>query len=148
MKLEVIFGIILILIFLIIVMRPLLEKLLVRTIHRWVMGKMEDNMRRMAGMPTRKEEKMAQKRARRREKGGATRFRRAAEGSRNASRRRRPRSTVALLKGFAEDVEFIEIKDYSADTPIGAEASRSKQEVVVEEQIVDVEFIEIKQKHS
>ena len=110
---SVVFGIILVILFLVIMLGPILRRLFVPMIHRWIMGKMEDKVRRMAGMPTRKEERMARKQARRRENGGAARFRKAAEKSRARNRQRQPHSTIGLLNSLAEDVEFTEIREYS-----------------------------------
>lgn len=141
-------GILLVIIFLLIVMRPWLQRVLGPWLQRWALGKMEDRMRRMAGMPTRKEEKKARRQAARRESGGAARFRRAASGSRahTARSRRAPQSTVDMLQTFAEDVEFTEVKSYSSEIEIGANSPSGgrKGRVVVEEQIEDAEYIEIK----
>lgn len=141
-KIEIIFGIFLVIAFLLIVMAPLLRRIFAPMIQRWVMGKVEDRVRRMAGMPTRKEEKEAQKRARKRERKGAEGFRRAAGRSREAVRR--PRSTVGLLSGLAEDVEFTEIREFSRHIEIGEEKGGKNPKIVVEEQIEDAVYTEIK----
>lgn len=138
---ETAFGVILVILFLIIVMRPALQRWLGPMFQRWAMGKMEDNMRRMAGMPTRKEERKARKRARKREKSGAESFRRAAGAGRRASA---PRNAEINLQEYAEDVEFTEVKTFSQEIEIGVSEEGGKQKIVVEEQIEDAEYVEIK----
>lgn len=138
---EIAFGIVCVLLFLMVAVGPLLMRWFRPLLQRWAMGKMEDQMRRMAGMPTRREEKKARRRAGRDRK-AAERFRSAAAGARayGASRRRR-RSTVGLLRYVAEDVEFTEIKEYSSD-PVAPE--RKAPAYREEEQIEDAEYTEIK----
>lgn len=134
---DIAFGILCIVLFLLLVFRPVLQRWLQPLIHRWAMGKMEDQMRRMAGMPTRKEERKARKR---REAAGRT-----AGNPWRSARRRTVRSTVGMLRYIAEDVEFTEIKDYSPDLPIGSGQDKRKEvRYKVEEQIEDVEYKEIK----
>ena len=139
---DVFFGVILVLVFLFIVMRPMLQRWFGPALQRWIMGKWEDRMRRMAGMPTRKEERQAQKRARRRQKSGAENFRRAASGSRR-SHQSPGRAVGSTLQQFAEDVEFTEVKSFSQEINIGVSQEQGKERVVVEEQIEDAEYIEI-----
>ena len=139
---ETAFGVILVILFLIIVMRPVLQRWFGPMFQRWAMGKMEDSMRRMAGMPTRKEERKARKRAGKREKRGAENFRRAAAGKRKGGTP--GRASVSPLQSYAEDVEFTEIRSFSQDVKIGVAEEDGKEKIIVEEQIEDVEFIEIK----
>ena len=138
---EIFFGIIIVVIFLMMVLGPALRRLLGPVFQKWVLGKMEDNMRRMAGMPTRKEEKKARKRAQKRAKSGAEEFRKAAAGSRG---RNRTGSASSALQSCAEDVEYTEIKTYSAEVDIATDPTTGKEKIVIEEQIEDAEFIEIK----
>lgn len=140
---ENFFGILLVILFLLIVMRPMLQRWVGPMLHRWAMGKWEDNMRRMAGMPTRKEERKARKRARKREKSGAEAFRRAAGGSRTSSRSA-GYTGADTLQAYAEDVEFTEVKAFSREVKIGVTESGGKEKIIVEEQIEDAEYIEIK----
>ena len=140
---DIAFGIILVIIFLLIVAGPLLWRLLGGPLSRWMAGKMEDRFRNMMGMPTRKEEKKARKRAAKREKDGAEAFRKAAAG------RRQPGSSYGSmehsgLQSYAEDVEFTEVKNFSEEINIGVAAKSHKEKVVIEEQIEDADFIEIK----
>lgn len=143
---ETAFGIILVILFLIIVMRPVLQRWFGPMFQRWAMGKMEDNMRRMAGMPTRKEERKAQKRAARRQKSGAENFRRAAGGRRRGAAP--GRAVGSRLQSYAEDVEFTEIRSFSREVNIGVSREDGRDRVVIEEQIEDVEFTEIKSPSS
>ena len=139
---DVFFGILLVIVFLLIVMRPALQRWFGPMLQRWAIGKMEDNMRRMAGMPTRKEERKARKRAAKREQSGAENFRRAATGSRQ--RAARGQAVGSSLQEYAEDVEFTEVKAFSQEVKIGVSETDGKEKIVVEEQVEDVEFVEIK----
>lgn len=130
MTVENVFGVILIIIFLLLVMRPMLQRWFGPMLQRWAMGKMEDRIRRMAGMPTRKEEARQRK----------ARSRREASGRRTKA----AFSTVRLLRTVAEDVEFTEIKEFSADPETGRPAGRHTVRYKVEEQIEDAEYVEIK----
>ena len=143
---DVVFGVILVIIFLFIVMGPMLQRMFGPMLQRWMMGKMEDRFRRMAGMPTRKEEKKARKQAERRQRQGAERFRRAAGGRRAsaASAARGRSSSVEMLQAFAEDVEFTEIKEYSAEVKIGKDSASATETYTVEEQVEDAEYVEVK----
>lgn len=141
---EQLFGILLVIIFLLIVMRPMLQRWLGPALQRWMFGKMEDRMRRMAGMPTRKEERKARKQAQKREKKGAEGFRRAAEGKRTSASSTSYGGHPSDLQTYAEDVEFTEIKTFSADIKIGTTDTDSKETTGIEQQIEDVEFTEIK----
>lgn len=136
---DTFFGVILVIIFLLIVMRPMLHRWFAPMFQRWALGKMEDNMRRMAGMPTRKEERKARKHARQREKAGAENFRRAAGG-----RRRTGPGQPPSLQEYAEDVEFTEVKTFSQNIDIGSTEEKHNEQITEEEQIEDAEFVEIK----
>lgn len=137
------FGIILVVLFLLIVMRPVLQRWFGPMLQRWAIGKMEDRMRRMAGMPTRKEERKARRQARKREQQGAENFRRAA-GGRRAGRQQGRSAVGSTLQSYAEDVEFTEIKAHSHEINIGVSEKDGTERIVVEEQIEDVEFTEIR----
>lgn len=138
---ENLFGIILVIIFLLIVMRPWLQRWLGPWLQRWMMGKVEDRMRRMAGMPTRKEERRARRQARRREERGAERFRQAAAGRR--SQKDSP-GAREVLQDYAEDVEYVEVKNYSAEIEIATDPKSGQRKVTVEEQVEDAVYEEIK----
>lgn len=99
----------------------------------------EDAMRRMMGMPSRKEEK----RRRREAAAGGTSAR--GERKRGASSRQRrhqtPRqSAAALLRSVAVDVEYSETVEFG-ETEIGG---GSTTKTVYEEQVSDVQYTEYK----
>ena len=97
------FATLLILLFLLYFLGPLLRRFVMPLFQRWMMGKMEDNMRRMAGMPTRKEEKKARKK----NSGGRRNVSREWE---EAVKRSKKENAVDYMRSYAEDVEFEEIK--------------------------------------
>ena len=136
---ETFFGV-LVVVFLIIIffghwLRPLLS--------RWIMGRMEDRFRRMAGMPTRKEEKKMRKEAAKKERKGTA----SAAGRRSASNAG-CRNEPIIPKDYPEDVEFVEIKSHSEETVVRStyDADGNLEDIEVEEQIEDVEYTEIKTK--
>lgn len=102
----------------------------------------EDFMRRMMGMPSRKEEK------RRSRESGRTSG--AASGGKGRKRRRRNGSPSErpseILSSVATDVEYTEIREFQS-TRI-AEGREGATRVVTEEQVSDVEYIEIKEKRK
>lgn len=111
-------------------------------ISRWLRGLMarrtEDFLRRMAGMPTRKEEERARKR---REKEKARR------GADSSARRNSPdagREVVNEMKEYAEDVEFTEVKQYSSEEIITKDETSGQTRIYKESQVSDAEYIEIK----
>ena len=105
----------------------------------------EDMMRRMMGMPSRKEER---RKAKRQSAGdGFSRTRTGSAGSAgNAHRRHRPPTAdaAAILKSVAEDVEFTEIREFESTTI--ADERKGEQRIYREEQVTDAEFTEIKDK--
>lgn len=103
------FETLLIIIIVIFALGPLFRRWLGPLLSRWMMGKFEDRMRRMAGMPTRKEEKKARKKARSRRRGGHPGRARVADEWEDAVRSRRP-NPADFMRSYAEDVEFEEIK--------------------------------------
>lgn len=126
--------------FIIVVLVFVLWPVVREPVSRWFSGFMarrtEDMMRRMMGMPSRKEERRRQKENQRRkssfERGGGDRA-----NSNSASRH-----TVELMKSVAVDVEYIEIKEFESKTII--EENSDGTRIVLEEQISDVEFTEIR----
>lgn len=140
---ENLFGIILVIVFLLIVAGPMLSRFFGPMLQRWLMGKMEDRMRRMAGMPTRKEERRARRRERSRRASGASRFARAAAGRRATASddfERRRASAADALRSYAEDVEFIEVKSYSEEVTISASHTKDSKKFKIEEQVEDADF--------
>ena len=126
-------------IILLVILWPAIMRAVAPYIQNWIMGRVEDRFRKMAGMPTRKEEKRA---AKQRAKNGG----RAAEAFRKASRSSRgahgPHDPI-IPKEYAEDVDFVEIKTFS-HTEVVAESKDGNEQLVYESQVEDVEFIEIK----
>ena len=132
---EVFFGILLVTVLVFAVFGPLIGRVLGPLLQKWAMGKMEDNIRRMAGMPTRKEEKKARKRAG--NQGGRTSGRARRVWSEPGAPRKQE-SVFTYIRAFAEDVEFTEIKEFSH------ESKTSEIRYKVEQQVEDVEFTETK----
>ena len=139
---ETFFGILLIIFLVIVLFRPWLNRWLGPALQRWAMHRMEDQMRRMAGMPSRKEEKKRRKAARK--ENGASGRRTAAGGTRmnTTSGRHEP----IIPPDYPEDVEFVEIKSYSEETVVTTETSSDGKttRIKVESQIEDAEFEEIR----
>lgn len=99
----------------------------------------EDAMRRMMGMPSRKEEK----RRRREAAAGGTSARGERKSGASSYQRRHsaPRqSAAALLRSVAVDVEYSEIVEFN-ETEIG---DRFTTKIVYEEQVSDVQYTEYK----
>lgn len=110
-------------------------------IVKWLRGYMarraEDMMRRMAGMPPRKEEerrRREQNRERRSERKRREAERRAEEGLRS-------------MREYAEDVEFTEVREFSESTIIDQEES-GKRRVYSESQVSDAEYTEIRERNE
>ena len=113
-------------------------------ITKWVKGFMsrraEDAIRRMMGMPSRKEEQRRRKESERKQASTSQRNKRtAAAQEREADRREAVRS----MKENAVDVEYTEYKEYS-QTEISVENADGKTRIYTESQVTDAEFGEIK----
>lgn len=128
--LAVLFIIFLVLMILGPMLRPFLEK--------WMMGKFEDRMRRMMGMPTRKQERKGRRQASTADREWASWFRQG-----GGSRRQPSPTGVDFLRMYAVDVEFTEIKGPRLETP-SAEKDRSASGIREEQQVEDAEFEEIR----
>lgn len=124
-------GIFLIILIVIILLWPQISRFL----QRMAMRKMEDMVRKAAGQPTRKEEERRRKQERRAESRG--------ERSDFYGQRRTRRHPARLLQLVAVDVEFVEIKSYSAST-LDIDPEGRQRSVIIEEQISDVEYTEIR----
>lgn len=110
-----------------------------RYLQRFMAHRAEDMVRRMAGMPSRKEEKRRRKEEQKRNAstgGGSARARTSADEAEG----------VRAMREYAEDVTFTEIKEYSSETIIGEDASGKTRRIYREEQVSDVEYVEIKVK--
>lgn len=105
-------------------------------IMRWIQGFMarraEDMVRRMAGMPSRGEEKRAEKR-----NAEKKRKQRKAEES-----EREHKQAMSNMRTVAEDVEYTEVREFESRTTYTESADGKR--VVVEEQVSDAEYTEIK----
>ncbi len=101
------------------------------------MNRAEDFVRSQVGAPSRKEEKRARRNEEKRTK------------YRYSSTRHRP-SHIPFPKEYAEDVEFTEYKEFSQTVITGTpgktkfKQSSFSKTTVIESQIEDVEFIELK----
>ncbi len=99
----------------------------------------EDAVRRMMGMPSRKEERKARKRAGR-ERQAADNVYNSGQSGRSYSHTNEP----IIPKEYAEDVEFVEIRDYSYTRTIRSDASG--QTIYHESQVEEAQIIEITDK--
>ncbi|MCH5214256.1 MAG: hypothetical protein J1E97_03615 [Muribaculaceae bacterium] len=133
-----VFGILIVVIFFLVVIWPLVRRTLGPAFQRWMLGRMEDGMRRMAGMPTRKQERKAAKKRARAKGGERERVRTGAKSPEAYP------SAASFLRTYAEDVEYIEVKSYSETRVIGDTVETYSHTVIVEEQVEDVDFEEIK----
>ena len=136
------FGIIFVIIILLFALGPLLRRWFAPLLQRWMLGKMEDNMRRMAGMPTRKEERKARRKAAR-QRGTDEEFGPRYERSRNGRGAYPQPSAGGMMQHVAEDVEFTEIREYKDENTHIVEHTEVKYRV--EEQVEDAEFEDLKQ---
>jgi len=111
----------------------------------------EDLLRRATGMPPRPGSKEAKRQARQ-QSGRAS----GSESGRGGYSRRRARGRdrgaygegPIIPKEYAEDVEFVETKDYSSDTIETVADNGQRRERYRESQVSDVEWEEIKTKSS
>ncbi len=116
---------------------------------RRMMEKVEDAFRAQMGMPSAKDE-----RKRRREQQKAQR--REQRHSRNqtfhtgagSGRSSQSVGDTLIPREYAEDVEFVEYKEFSETTTTVTEeaADGKKRKIVTESQVSDVEYVEIKSK--
>lgn len=104
----------------------------------------EDAMRRMMGMPSRKEEKRrARERQRRAERGEPDDDRtRESYYDGGATATASHEKTSDMMQSVAVDVEYTEFKEYSSETII--DGGDGKTRVKTEEQVSDAEYVEIK----
>ena len=145
---EAFFGVVIIIVLILVCFGPIIGRLLGPWLQKWAMGKWEDNLRRMAGMPTRKEEKKARKKAAKQ----GNRTAGSHYGRTNAYETGTARSTqpgpANFMREFAEDVEFTEIREFSSDIKIGShdEPDRrdTKKKYKEESQIEDAVYEEIR----
>ena len=122
---------------------PWISRFVTRMVSQFMARRAEDMMRRMMGMPSRKEERRkrrSRESAHKHGDGGENFY---SDGSADAGKRRHRRpaySVAALLRSVAVDVEYVEIREFSP--PFMDDGSRFK--LVYEEQVSDVEYTEIR----
>lgn len=117
-------------------------------IKRWaqrrVMEKMEDAFRAQMGMPSGKEERKRRRRAEKdAQRGGERRTGRKTQWTHHEGNSQRGAdSALQRLKEYAEDVEYVEYKEYSSTTVIAEETDDSgkRRKVIIEEQVTDAEY--------
>lgn len=130
-------GIALIVILIILLMWPTIMK----WISRFMARRAEDYLRKATGMPPRPGSRQAKKEARQR--ANAANQQRRAYGRQYANQDYDPDGPI-IPREYAEDVEFVETKNYS-ETNIGTVDSDGRRHVRYHEsQVSDVEWEEIK----
>ena len=127
---------ILIILIIFFVVLPLAQRLLLPLLKRYAARKAEDMLRRSMGMPPRSEERK-ERRQRYSASPGADR-----QTARNAYSRRRDDGPI-IPPEYAEDVEFVEIKEFD-DAAAGAHGDADTVTYTSESQITDAEWEEIK----
>ena len=112
-----------------------------RKIARFLANRTEDYIRKATGMPPRDKSKSS----REKESSGGSRRESATRAYRSSrsSREYYDPSGPIIPKEYAEDVEFIEIKEFS-QTDIDARFSDNSRVEYHESQVSDVEWVEIK----
>ena len=108
---------------------------IVRLLQRFMARRAEDMVRRMAGMPSRKEEKRRRRQQQEQQR---------QNGSRRQGSPGNPGDGVRAMKEYAEDVAFTEIREFSSDEVIAEEGTGKNRRVYREEQVSDAEYVEIK----
>ena len=110
-------------------------------LQRRMMQKMEDTIRRSMGIPTAKEQRQRQKEAAR---GPSQQPSGRGNSSRNRSSSQFHQYPDSIIpKEYAEDVEFTEFKSYSDSVEIKSD-THGNENIKVESQVSDAEFVEIK----
>lgn len=131
-------GTFLVIIILLFIAWPVIVRLLRPVLQRWAARKAEDYIRRAAGMPPR--DKGHERRQRQQETSGS------GYASRSSRRRAGARQSEGPLipKEYAVDVEYVEIKDYSANTVVADDPAAHRQRVWHESQVSDAEYVMLK----
>lgn len=126
-------------------------------LQRRMMEKFEDAVRARMGMPSAKEERRQRKAAEKQARNNSTyNGRRQKDGAyynpgpnAGAASSQSVGDTI-IPREYAEDVEYVEYKEYSTSTTVISEedttTGRTKTRVITESQVSDVEFVEIKSK--
>ena len=113
-----------------------------RWIHRFMARRAEDMVRKMAGMPSRKEEERRRKQQEKRQRASGSRSNYSRD-PRSGGYAANPEEVVHNMQQYAEDVEFVETKEYS-ETEIREDDTKGNERIYRESQVSDVEYIEIK----
>ncbi len=108
-----------------------------RWLQRFMARRAEDMVRKMAGMPTRKEEE--ERRRKRQESARQQQQRRQHDYSGTSE------DIVRRMQAYAEDVDFVETKDYSG-TGMSEDDGKRNKRIYCESQVSDAEYTEIKNK--
>ena len=121
-------------------LRPLIRKWIYRTLER----KAEDMLRRAAGMPPRGKKQRSNNAAE--EDDGSYRAGSSSSSYHTGYGYGYERHDGPIIpREYAEDVEFTEYRDYSSDTKIRT-SDTGEQSIVIEKQVTDVQWEEIKDK--
>lgn len=111
--------------------------------RRRLMEKMEDAIRSQMGMPSTKEE-----RKRRRDTEKRTQRKRNTWQHTPHQQSNQSAGNVIIPREYAEDVEFVEYKEYSEKATIidkeDTASGKRTSKIVAESQVSDVEYVEIK----
>ena len=121
----------------------LLWPIISRWLRRQAANKAEDFIRNATGMPPRP----GSRRARKEQKARANSHEGYNNGYYDSQRRKRKASADEPLipKEYAEDVEFVETKDFSSDA---TNHKQNKKEIYHEKQVSDAEWVEVKDKKN
>ena len=115
---------------------PILWRWLRPFLYRWMQRRTEDYMRRAMGMPPRDRSQSRSNGKESRQSSGYSSHR-----SGRGSRQGRHTSGPIIPKEYAVDVEYTEIRSYSAEETIASEGQHISYSV--ESQVSDAEIIEI-----
>lgn len=130
-------GIFLIILIIVVLCWPWISRYISRMVSNFMSHRAEDMMRRMMGMPSRKEERKNARRRDNAEKKSGT-----YSGRSRAHRHNGATHPAQLLKSVAEDAEYVEIKEFDSTTIV--EDDGATRRIYHEEQVSDVEYTEIK----
>lgn len=128
---------------------PLLRRWLLPWIQRYMARKAEDMIRRQMGMPPREKKSWRQRRAEAKQQsaGGADRQYHA-DGASRKGRRTQKSDEPIIPREYAEDVEFVEIKEFEnievAAETVDDKGRKTSRRERVETQISDAEWVDIK----
>ncbi|MBD5176428.1 MAG: hypothetical protein HDT05_03300 [Bacteroidales bacterium] len=120
--------------------------------QRRMMEKMEDALRAQMGMPSAKEERKRRRQAEKQQaqkpgRRGATTYQHNPKADHQSSQ---AMGDVIIPREYAEDVEFVEYKEFSSSTTVidqpASDGKSGRQTIITESQVTDVEYTEIKTK--